>query len=523
MAYDPLFVATFYSHFVLVTQAVPRARQFFDRICDQFTQPNFVKEHGKWKMKKGRLFAFRAQDTSQYRFHIGQWPVIEDQLQRNNIGTALYERRVMPLFQPVRIDAPLRPQWQLRDYQEPIVEYLARPSVRVTDPDEYIKTAPTYSRFVGIQTGKGKTLSALAAAAQLNTRIMVLIKPAYTEKWGKDVVSILQVETKELMSVSGSSQLKGIIELAQQGELHSKVILMSTRTHQNFFKNEDDWPGSWKELGYGCAPDQLMATLGIGVVLCDEIHQEFHANFKAMLHMHVPHLIAMSATLVHLDHFMIRMYKYAFPPEHRYQGMDYDRYIKYFPVEYGLKTTERIRTSEWGDTRYSHNAYEQSIMRYVPLFNAYKQLLYWNIEIGYIKDYLPGDRAAVYASTIQMCTELCAFLKAKYPHLSVARYVEDDPYEQVIESDIRVSTLGSSGTAIDIPGLRCVILTISVQSIQSNEQVMGRLRKLPDRDVKFYAWHAGNVPRQLEYQKQRMHLLKDKVLSTKLLIYPEAV
>ena len=103
------------------------------------------------------------------------------------------------------------------------------------------------------------------------------------------------------------------------------------------------------------------------------------------------------------------------------------------------------------------------------------------------------------------------------------RYVEDDPYEHVIESDIRVSTLGSSGTAIDIPGLRCVILTISVRSIQSNEQVMGRLRKLPDRDVKFYAWNAANVPKQVEYQKQRIELLRDKVLLTRHLVYPGVV
>jgi superfamily II DNA or RNA helicase len=187
-----------------------------------------------------------------------------------------------------------------------------------------------------------------------------------------------------------------VIQLAKTDQLKSKVILMSTRTHQNYYKVEEDWPGSWEEMGYGCAPHELMPLLGIGLVLCDEFHQEFHANFKAMLYMHVPHLIAMSATLVHLDPFLTKMYKRVFPLEHRYEGMEYDRYIKYYPTEYTLKTPERVRTTGWGDTRYSHTAYERSILKHHPTFSNYKQLLHWNPEIGYIKDYQPGDRAAVY-------------------------------------------------------------------------------------------------------------------------------
>lgn len=521
MSYDPLFVVKFYSHFVQIINPTPRACQVFDKICDHFTQPDFIREKGKWRMKKGRLFAYRAPDGSQYRFHIGQWPEVLDHLERQWIRPHLYQRHVITLPRLPEMSMPLKEGWTLRDYQEPIVDYLAAPTPAVRDVEDHLKYAPQYSRFVGVQTGKGKTLSALAAAARINRRILVLVKPAYIEKWAQDIVNTLQIETTDLISVSGGGQLKGIIELARNGELTSKVVLMSTRTHQNYYKLEEDWPGSWKSMGYTCAPEDLLPTLGIGVVLCDEFHQEFHANFRAMLYMHVPHLIAMSATLVHLDPFLTKMYKRVFPPELRYQGMDYDRYIVYYPVEYSFKSPDKVRTSEYGDTRYSHTAFERSIMRHVPTFDRYKQLLKWNIENGYIKDYRAGDRCAVYAATIQMCTELCQFLKKEYPHLTVSRYVEDDPYEHVIESDIRVSTLGSSGTAIDIPGLRCVILTISIRSIQSNEQVMGRLRKLPDRDVKFYAWHASNIPKQYEYQRERMELLRDKVARMQYLVYPE--
>lgn len=521
VAYDPLFIAKFYSHFVQILRPTPRVQSILDRVCEHYSQPDFVREKGQWRMRRGKLYGYRAPDASEYRFHIGQWAYIVDQLERQRIESHLYQMELVPLPTLPETPMPLKPGWVLRDYQEPIVDYLSQQHLPSTTVAEHLTQAPLYSRFIGVQTGKGKTLSALAAAARLHTRVLVLIKPAYIEKWGDDVIKTLQLQPHDVMSVSGSGQLKGIIDLAQQGLLHSKVILLSTRTHQNYYKVEERWPGAWQEMGYGCAPEDLLPTLGIGLVLCDEYHQEFHANFKAMLYLHTPHLIAMSATLVHLDPFITRMYKLVFPPEHRYDGLDYDRYIKYYPVEYSLRRPDRVRTSEWGDTRYSHTAYEQSILRYIPLMDGYKHMLAWNLDLGYIKDYQPGDRAAVYASTIQMCTALCTFLQARYPHLTVSRYVEDDAYENVIEADIRVSTLGSSGTAIDIPGLRCVILTISVQSIQSNEQVMGRLRKLPDRDVKFYAWHASNIPKQAEYQRKRMELLEHKVASTHYIVYPQ--
>ena len=70
--------------------------------------------------------------------------------------------------------------------------------------------------------------------------------------------------------------------------------------------------------------------------------------------------------------------------------------------------------------------------------------------------------------------------------------IVNDPYENIIEPDIRVTTIISGGTAIDIPNLRTLILN-NIKSPVANLQTMGRLRDLQNRDVKFYYLYSEQI------------------------------
>lgn len=110
--------------------------------------------------------------------------------------------------------------------------------------------------------------------------------------------------------------------------------------------------------------------------------------------------------------------------------------------------------------------------------------------------------------TIRLCTIVTNYLKKRYKKLSVLRYVDDDPFENVIKPDIRVSTIQSSGTAIDIPKLITVINTINVLSIQSNEQTLGRLRRLEGKETTFIYTFANNIKKHIMYNEERIKMLK---------------
>lgn len=64
------------------------------------------------------------------------------------------------------------------------------------------------------------------------------------------------------------------------------------------------------------------------------------------------------------------------------------------------------------------------------------------------------------------------------PELEVNRYVGDDKYDDLMTSDIAVSTPGKAGTAVDLPGLVMAIVTTAIDDRQLNEQIAGRPRRI---------------------------------------------
>ena len=111
-----------------------------------------------------------------------------------------------------------------------------------------------------------------------------------------------------------------------------------------------------------------------------------------------------------------------------------------------------------------------------------------------------------------MCTIITNYLKNKYKEFKVNRYVENDPYSNLMDGDIVVSTLGSSGTAIDKPNLTNVALTTAIDSLQSNVQSLGRLRELDGgaTKVEFHYFVCDDVQKHLDYHYRKVKLLDQR-------------
>ena len=48
---------------------------------------------------------------------------------------------------------------------------------------------------------------------------------------------------------------------------------------------------------YGCNPEDFFNLINVGIRLIDEVHQDFHLNFKIDLYTNVKKTISLSATL----------------------------------------------------------------------------------------------------------------------------------------------------------------------------------------------------------------------------------
>ena len=358
------------------------------------------------------------------------------------------------------------------------------------------------------------TVVSLASAIEVQRRVLIVVLPKYAEKWASDVAGIADVKpNKDIMMIAGSSQVKGLVQLAADKKYIPSFIIVSLTTLQNFFKSYEENRFSEEFKEYGCSPEELCQTLGIGNIIVDEAHEQIYSVFKLMLYTHVPKVIALSGTMISGDPFIERIHTLMFPREIRFDKVKMKKYIRVYAVSYNFRNFQaaNIKTTEFGSNNYSHMAFEKSILKRKDLTENYLLLIKYLVDMAYLKEYQKGDKLAVYAASIDMCTRINDYLKAKYPHLDVRRYVEKDPYANVIDADIRCTTILSAGTALDIPGLTTVIMTTNIKSIVSNQQTLGRLRETPGRTMRFLYIFSEQIQKQVDYHESKKEAFEDRV------------
>jgi superfamily II DNA or RNA helicase len=388
---------------------------------------------------------------------------------------------------------------------EPIGEDLAQ-CISVAHPEQLYVT----NDFVVTHN----TYCALAACAKLSLRIGIVIKSMYIDKWIEDLMKTYEIRGKEIMVIKGASQLKSLTMLGAEGGLkHVKAVIVSITTVQNWISEYEELGDMTLDDGYACRPWEFFETIGVGTKLVDEVHQHFHQMFKLDLYTHVKQSISLSATLLSQDAFLERMYEVMFPRRTRPASLALNKYIDSYAVHYTFKAPEKLRTTEFGSKNYSHTALEKSILKHVPTKLNYFRLIDEAMRIGYFNHPRKKKKLAVYAASIEMCSQLTEYFSKKYPHLDIRRYCDDDDYNNVIEADIRFSTIGSSGTAIDIPDLTTVILTVALSSIQANIQVLGRLREIKDSNVEFYFFTADDIDKHAQYYTAKREMLNERARS----------
>ncbi len=468
----------------------------------------FIPGGGKVK-KPDKFFGSRAviQGDKCYNFHINTYHRFMERVKyASGYQNWSYDVQEPLVYEPTKFDYKFNPNIKLRDYQEDVISFAIN------------RLGSNYSyknMLLGLQTGQGKGLVSMYTAFKLGHTVCVIIKPSYIDKWVAELKQMLLLTKNEINIIKGGNALKKLTKSAAKGKYKPAVTIISNKTYQNYISDFERSPDEFFKMGYACTPFDLLPKLKIGLLLRDEIHQDFHFNFKIDTYTHVHSALALSATLVNKDRFICDMYDVMFPRECRYDGGAYQRYVDMYPYFYRISNMKGIRTSFSGPGGfYSHNAFEASIMRDRVKFKNYMYLIKKALKESYFINPREKKKALVYCSTIEMCTFLTKYLQGLYPMLDVRRYVGEDPYENMIEPDIRVSTIGSGSTAFDIPDLTTVIMTQAIDSIQANIQAFGRLRKLADDPkLEFYYFACRDIQKHMDYHKSKMTLFKDRTKS----------
>jgi superfamily II DNA or RNA helicase len=472
------------------------------KFAGRYVQFGLVPGGGQMHRKALKVFGVANAERTEFRFHINQLSEFHKLLiQTGYDNPKLYHKVEVPVKSTPEVEFTVDSKYVPRDYQVPIVEYITK-----KDPK---------CKLVGLQTGGGKSLVAMLGISKLKKIPCIIVKPAYIEKWTEDLIKTYNLTVEDIMVVQGGKHLMALLTLMKEKKLEYKAVILSNRTMQIWLSAYERNKEETMELGYCIHPHEFFEHIGAGVRLIDEVHQDFHFNFKLDLYTNVEYAISLSATLITNDPFLRNMHEVAYPLKDRYVSPPLKKYVNSFAIHYRFDKPDRIRTSEYGSNNYSHNAVEASILNNKETTYAYLNLIDYVLSIGYLKSKKKDKRCIIFAYSVEMCTKVKEFLEGKYPEYDVRRYVGPDPYENLMQAEIIVSTLGSSGTAIDIPSLTNVVLTTAVDSIQSNVQSLGRLRELDNGNTptEFHYFVCEDIPKHLEYHQRKKEMLSQRAKS----------
>lgn len=366
-------------------------------------------------------------------------------------------------------------------------------------------------------------------------RVLISVLPKYHVKWvgDKNVIgdleSNLDVKKSDIMPVETKGQLRGLIHICkEQGSKKlPKIIAITLTVMRGFIEDyEKDPDGCLQD--YGAVPWQLAALTGVGIVGVDEAHEHIYSVFKLAMYLHGVKFISLSGTMRTEDAFQEKVQNVIFPKIKRYEEVKMEKYIdvEFIGYHFARDLLHKIRYQAFGRNDYSHAVLEKSILRYPRLLNGYIKIVTGILDWDFVKVRRPEEKAIVYVATVDMADKFITALTVRYPHLKIARYcaAQGDKYADLMSSDITVSTIQSSGTAVDIPNLICNICTTMVNSSKSNLQVLGRLRKLPGgRKVTLYMPFCRDIKKHFKYTEFRFELFKDITKSIKTFNYGNRV
>lgn len=492
MTTNALAVITTGTHFFKITKISFSLKSVITEFAKRFVVYRFNKDYrGQTTRTATAVYGAATHDRDEYRFHINQLEGFIDFLERRNYSRSnfIFVKKEVPVG--VSYDLQTLPQWVERDYQIPVIDHI-------------VKDEGPVPRIVKIHTGRGKTFSSLRAITQLGKRFAVLIRPQYIEKWKDDICKYTDITRDEILEVKGGKNLQLLTMMGTYGQLDRfKAIIISNKTYQFWLKDYERFKEESLGLGYTCLPEDFYETIGCGIRLVDEVHLDLHLQFKADLYTNVSRSIALSGSFESRDSFIREIMRIMYPPNASYEGGEYVRYVTSTAAFFYFHDPEKIKTVERGGNMYSHHAVEKSIRRDPFLLANYLRVIDDILYEFYFKECKPGEKFAVYAQSIEMCSIIRNHLAKNHPTMNIQRFVEDDPEENLYHSDAVVTTIQSGGTAHDIDRLKLVFVTNAIDSIQSNIQVFGRLRDLPGVLTRFVYLTAGNIPKQMDYHNNK--------------------
>lgn len=429
-------------------------------------------------------------------------------LENRNIPRSHIEITDVPVAPGIHASYDMHEKYVLRDYQVLIKEDILRPNL--------------HSARVDLQTGKGKTLTSLAALSERGVRAVVMVPPKYFGIWKEALENTYKGYADnymKFMMVSGSAELQKLIDRGIENDLDGvDVIIISNVTYRSYIDNYEKYGHDIINLGYNAPPPRFHEAIGVGMQINDEIQEDPGLVFRIDMYSNVALQVYLSATPFTGNAFVTKMIDKMLPPETMVRLPNLDVYINCMCLCYcEPKIKPKDYLTPFKNT-YNHARYETQMMKDPKRMASYLKMV-GNIAAGiYINDRLPGQKLLLLCATTAFIDDVVTYLQSRFHDLAINGHYSGSPYARLLVNDITVSTIKSSGTGVDIPNLREVGLLQATDSKKDNIQILGRLRKLRDfvdvvPRLTFLA--CESIPQHMKYRRSKSEHFEGRVLAFK--------
>ena len=349
---------------------------------------------------------------------------------------------------------------------------------------------------LAMQTGKGKTYSAIKSMVNLGYASVVIVG-GLVDQWIASIKEFTTATDDDVYKIEG---FESIARLAKCPQFKPSIFVCSLRTMQLFCKGKKD---------YDLLPwtfSKFFKEYGIGTKVIDECHLNFHATTMMDLSLNVPYNLYCSATFTQSGRDTMRIFSQIFPRAIQYGMDDYDKYVTTYFYNFSGEVEEKHCSTAKG---YNHHKYENEILRSKTKFKAHMQDMFFPIVNQYfVNRFKPGYKMLIFCSSLEFIDAVVKALSKEFPDLRINSYIGGSDNEILQKSDILVSNPMKAGTGLDLKGLISVYNTISLKSPALSPQMLGRLRKIDGMNVIYVDRCDVNLQSHLRHAEERKRMLK---------------
>lgn len=502
----PLLKAECYTHGVRLTEYT---REVQDKILG-FLESLKLKEPKKLPgnrmiMELKKKYYGATEDGKEIYIHRYCFPDLISYLENKHIPKSCIDIVNVPVPVGASATFELLPQYILRDYQEIIVEDILRPHL--------------HSARIDLYTGYGKTLSSLAAAVRFGKKVLVMVPPKYFGIWSEALEKTYKDIDQRWITISGSAELQKLIDRGLENDLEDvDVVIVSSTTYRAYLDNYEKYGEKIDTLGFNVPPPRFHEACGFGLQINDEIQEDPGLLFRIDIFTNVAKQIYLSATPFTGNAFVTKMIDKQLPQETQCRLPNYEVFINCLGLLY---TEVKIKPQDYltpYKNTYNHARYETVMMNNPKRKLDYFKMVARIAEGVFVKDRLPEQKLLILCATVAFIDDLVVYLNERYPDLQINGHTSGSPYARLLQNDITVSTIKSSGTGVDIPNLRELLLLQATGSKKDAIQILGRLRKLklfPDVTPKLTFMICTTIPQHCRYAEAHKENFAGRTLNFK--------